>query len=470
MLVRAFDRDLRIPQLLGSAETDDAGQYRIGYRAADFQLADLPNRRMPWLIVDVRETADGEALARQEVQKAAPDQTVSFTLTSVGAVSEWQRIGETVAPLLKDEGAASVGVGRSAGDNKNKSDLAPFDLTPSDVDFIVAETALSRIAVEAWVVSSRMLQEALLRLAGEHTAQQKALRANGWSFFYGLVRQGAARDLDAILRDSQAKWLQAWRAASAAQQMPALTEKQVEPVTDALALLQRLQQLDPARSGANELARVLASSSSALPSAVALDALAVFQDKGFANPEAFLQLAEKHPDAQASIKTFVRGVRVHQLVAGHAGLTRALNARLEGASDSIAPLAAMRSTDWLSLAEEAAVSPGLALRVQAQAERSHPLTALQAKFIGGDVQLPGVSNTEMAALLKNDGANVEAIVLGKKPIRDKAGVVIPDSHNALRDEGRFMRTGVNMEVAADLINKGIQDPRSCRALRAGIPA
>ena len=96
LFVHAFDRDLRFPQLLGTAETDAAGQYRIGYRAAEFQLADLPARRTPWLIVDVREAPDGEVLARQEVQKAAPDQTVSFTLTSAGAVSEWQRVGETV--------------------------------------------------------------------------------------------------------------------------------------------------------------------------------------------------------------------------------------------------------------------------------------------------------------------------------------------------------------------------------------
>ena len=74
MLVSAFDRDLRKVQPLGTAATDASGTYRIGYQLADFQLGDTPARRAPWLVVEVRASAKGAVLARQELQKAEPVQ------------------------------------------------------------------------------------------------------------------------------------------------------------------------------------------------------------------------------------------------------------------------------------------------------------------------------------------------------------------------------------------------------------
>lgn len=189
-IVRAFERDLRHPQLLGTTTTDAAGGYRIAYDHADFALGDAPSRRTPWLIVEVFEKADGPALARQEVPKAADDQTVSFTLADVGAVSEWQRISEAVAPLLQGQGTSRLEMTSHASAGGAQADLAPCDLTPADVDFIAQDADLDRAAVEAWAASSRMLRDALLALTGEHVAQQKTLGKHGWPFFYGLIRAG----------------------------------------------------------------------------------------------------------------------------------------------------------------------------------------------------------------------------------------------------------------------------------------
>ncbi len=457
LIVRAFDRDLRVPQLLGTGETGASGEYRIEYSPDAFQLGDAPFRRFPWLIVEVRQTAEGEALARQEVQNADRDQIVSFTLSTAVGISEWQRVGEAVAPLLKGQGVPRL----EAGARGTRTDLSPEDITASDLDFIVIETGLDRKAVEAWAASRRMVRDAVLRLTEEHAGQQSLLRKQGWPLLYGLVRQQGAQDLDAVLRDSMPEWQRAWKAARNANQIMALDEQQVEQLMDILRLLQRVQQLDPVRTGNREFARVLALAPLPLPVTVALDAVAVVQEKGLDDTNALLKLAERYPDAETPIKAFVRTVRVHQLAAGHETLSRVLNARLDGASDSIAPLARLRASEWIGLAEEAGVSPGFALRTQAQAERQHPLTALESKIHAGLMDLPGLSGSEMAALIKKQPAMVEKLLLGKVPVKAEETM----AHAVLRNTGRFLRTGVSMELAAGFIKSGIDSPGA--ALRYG---
>ncbi|ULA62543.1 MAG: Insecticidal toxin protein (Modular protein) [Nitrospira sp.] len=457
MIVRAFDRDLRFPQLLGTGETAANGDYRIDYRPEAFQLGDAPFRRTPWLIVEVRQTAEGDALARQEVQSADRDQTVSFTLSTAVGISEWQRVGEAVAPLLKGQGAPRL----EAGTHGTRADLPPEDLTANDLDFIVIETGLDRAAIEAWSVSIQMVRDAVLRLTEEHAGQQSLLRKQGWPLFYGLVRQQGARDLDALLRDSMLDWQRAWKAARSANQVVALDEQQVEQLMDILRLLQRAQQLDPARMGNREFAQVLAIAPLPLPMTVALDVAAVVQEKGLDDTDALLKLAERYPDAETPIKALVRTVRVHQLTAGHETLARVLNARLEGASDSIAPLARLRAAEWIGLAEEAGISSGLALRTQAQAERQYPLTALESKVHAGLIDLPGLPDSEMAALIKKQPAMVEKLLLGKVPAKAEEAA----AHTVLRNTGRFLRTGISMELAAGFIKSGIDSPGA--ALRYG---
>ena len=61
LIVRAFERDLRHPQLLGTTTTHTNGDYRIEYHPSDFLLGDILARRMPWLIVEVLEAPDGKA-------------------------------------------------------------------------------------------------------------------------------------------------------------------------------------------------------------------------------------------------------------------------------------------------------------------------------------------------------------------------------------------------------------------------
>lgn len=457
MIVRALDRDLRFPQLLGTGETAVNGGYRIDYRPDDFQLGDLPSRRFPWLIVEVCETAEGDALAKQEIQKPDRDQTVSFTLSNVGVVSEWQRIGEAVVPLLKGQGAPQL----KTRTGQTRADLPPEDIAASDLDFLAIETGFDRAAIQAWAASSRMVRDAVLRLTDEHAAQQGILRKSGWPFFYGLVRQGGANELDELLREPAQKMAQMLKSAVSAHQIPPLNEKHADGCLDALGLLQRVQQLDPVQNSHSDFAKVLANLAIPLPKTVALDALSVVQEKGLNDVDALLALAQRHPDAEAQIKMFVRAVRVHQLVSGHEGLSRVLNARLEGASDSIAPLASVRAVEWIGMAKEAGVSAGLALQAQAQVEYQHPLTALESKVHAGLFDLPNLPGSDVAALIKKQPAMVEKLLLGKAPVQAGESA----THAVLRNTGRFVRTGVSMELAADCMKGGIDSPGA--ALRYG---
>lgn len=465
MFVRAYERDLRFPQLLGAAETGESGEFRIAYSLADFQFADVPARRAPWLIVEVRAFEEGEVLASQEVPKANPDQTVFFTLSSIGAVSEKHRCDEAVPPLLRGQGTPRIAVGTHAGAEKGRSDLAPWDITSADVDFIVRDIQLDRGAIEAWATSSRMARDAGLRLTDEHAEQQALLLESGWVFFYAIARQGLAHDLPGVLREPSAKWQAAWKAARSVNRVRELSEKIIDLLVKTLELLTRLQQLDPQHGGDNPLAKVIASLATPLPKTVALDALQIVQQKGLEDPDALLELAERHPQENAAIKSLVRGVRVHLLAPNDPGLFSKLSARLSGSTtDSIAPLAALTAADWISVAQDTATSGGQALRLLAHVEAQHPIPALEAKIAAGTVTLPGVTAGEIAALIKNEGAKVEKIVQGKLPVKD-ADTGVSAVHKTLRDLGRFVRTGVSVELGADLMNAGIETPG--KALRYG---
>jgi Tc toxin complex TcA C-terminal TcB-binding domain/Neuraminidase-like domain/Salmonella virulence plasmid 28.1kDa A protein len=450
--VVAYDQDLRTRQRLGDAQTDARGHYEIPYQHEAALQAEGGTSPAPDLVIEVLPHDSLVPLGTSPVRFHAKRVETIDLLVNVPdeGPTEFEQITAAIMPLLKGQGATGIGTGT----HEAPADLSPEDITANDLDFIVLETGLDRTAVHAWAVSSRMVGDAVLRLTDEHAAQQRLLREHGWPFFYALVRQGGEGNLDAVLRNTTSDWQRAWRAARAVNQVSAPDEQRVEELMAVLSLLQRVQQLDPSRAGNSEFVRVLAGAPLPLPVTVALDALAVVQEKGLDDTGSLLKLSERYPEAEAPIKTFVRTVRVHRLAGGQVEFSRVLNGRLEGASDSIEPLARMRAVDWIGMAEEAGVSPGLALQTQAQVEQLHPLTALESKLHAGLFQLPGVLLNEAADLIKNQPAMVENLLLGKVPVK----VEETTTQTMLRNTGRFLRTGVSMELAEDLMKKGISSP------------
>ena len=381
MFVRAYERDLRITQLLGAVETHESGEFNIAYSLANFQLADVPARRTPWLIVEVLASSDGEVLATQEVQKATRDQTVSFTLASVGTVSEWRRISDAAHPLLRGQGAESIEVRSNVVADKNRLDLLPFDLTPADVKFIARDANLDRVAVEAWVASSRILRDALLQLDEEHAAEKEVLNANGAAFFFSQTRVRGGGTLDEILRLGPQQWGRSQRDAEAAGRVPPLSDVDWKQLEAVLTLLVGRRQLNPASAGKP----ALLGDYLALAAGDSVEWRTRFARKGInilghlektdlMAPTALEQLTGVVGDEALAGRLF-NALRLGRLTDDHLPLITALQAKISnpvpGAVGPEAALVTLRRSSWIDLAFEHGVPPRSALRPETYGEQLH---------------------------------------------------------------------------------------------------
>lgn len=454
--VAAWDRDLRKLQLLGEATTDDTGAYAIAYDRAAFERADAPTRRAPWLVVAATSKEDEADTVRVEIpsDKATPVQTVHLTLAgNRPGGNEWQSVGDAVQPLLAGQGQ---GAGPGVGTHATSRDLFPTELTPGDLDFIHAETGLDRAALDAWATASRIVQELFLLLEPAAPEKLEVLKLGGWPFGHALVRQRVGEQLDAVLQKKPGDWSRAWAEAVAANLVPRLDENIVAGVVELLEWVQRLRSLDVGKSPANPLAQVLAAATVSVPQHVALDALPILEEHGTEDPDALLQLHDKHPDQKAAVNALVRGVRVHRLVGGHARLLRELSAKLDGDSDSIAPLARLGVREWAESARVAGVGAEQVLPMQIAMEAEQPVLALQARLEDGELALPDTSRKAVASLVKSDPDKVAALFRGKTRIIGKEAE--EEGGQVVKNLGTFGRLGVGLEMGSRLIKAGVQTP------------
>ena len=323
------------------------------------------------------------------------------------------------------------------------------------------DTGLERIPVEAWTASSLMLKSATDSLGEEHKDEQDFLNNDGWPFFYAMVRQGLASNLDGLLLKSSEDWTRTWQNARAVNRVP--DNENIPTLCEILNLIKNIHQLDPSKNIDNPFARVLTSISIDVPNSVALDALAIVQNQGMENPDALLTLRDKHPNETKAINALVRGLRIDQLTQKNTALFVKLNGRLDGDSDTIQPLAKLAISEWLDLSDQTSANRDHVLQIQVKLEKDHPVTALKSRLEKGEIELPNNSSGEISAMIKQDSAKVEAILSGKTRaiIDDKT----PETHKTLQNLGRFVNTGLNMEMAAHLINSGVSSPAA--AIRYG---
>jgi hypothetical protein len=133
VLVRAFDRDLRGEASLGEDRTDRQGCYSISYAPAQLRraakgAADLVVRAIG---------PDDQALAVSPVRFGArPVETLDQRLPAPAERSEFERVGDALAPLLDG--------------------VAPAALTAEDVAFIAGQTGLEASRVDAFQVGAAL--------------------------------------------------------------------------------------------------------------------------------------------------------------------------------------------------------------------------------------------------------------------------------------------------------------------------
>jgi hypothetical protein len=198
LIVSAVDVDLRGEEPLGTATTDQQGQYQITYTAAQFARAEKATAD---LVVRVRGAGSTTAglptlLAVSATLFNAP-RTATINLTVAGSnpglPSEYERLIAELVPLL-------VNVTIPGMPNPATIDQLA-DLKTDDIDFLVNETGEPRAKLEA-VVTAAILQEQ--SSVGTSTAATGTAAAIPAPIFYGLAREGLPLDLSALLRRSVA--------------------------------------------------------------------------------------------------------------------------------------------------------------------------------------------------------------------------------------------------------------------------
>ncbi len=186
-LVRAFDKDLRVDQLLGEANADLTGYYSITYQSplfvgSDFGTADVFVRAIE---PDTEDPANDVVLGESFVIFNAPnDVTINLVLDGVPKtlLSEFEILEQRLSLVL--DGAAPHEI--------NNQD---------DINFLQRETGFSFDRVRYYAVAS------------DYSEQLGDVPS---SVFYGLFRQGITEALTALLIESEERLRESLEAADSA--------------------------------------------------------------------------------------------------------------------------------------------------------------------------------------------------------------------------------------------------------------
>ena len=204
VLVRAFDRDMRREELLGSAKTDIDGRYQIAYSTTQFSRAEKAGAD---LVVRVLALDGKTLLAQSDTLFNAPAQAeMNLTVSSeqLHVDSEWERYQRELAPLIEN--------------------LQPQDLTDEDLQFLHGETRIPLLHLQ-WLRYA-------YRWSVEHRQHRLPTEA-----FYAFLRQGLSPDWPQLLQRGPARWRAALKQAVAAKQVPASVSASSDVVVNKLQAL-----------------------------------------------------------------------------------------------------------------------------------------------------------------------------------------------------------------------------------------
>jgi len=489
LLVIALDRDLRRLQELGRAVTDPEGRFDIPYVRESFRDAEGVARPEVDLVLQVRRAPDdkGGPIHVHEEPKPVPavaNVDVVLPAAREPGLSEFERAILLIRPLLIGQGAPITDApplptgglrpivvvpGRPGLTRApvRYADLPPEEIAGDDLAFIVRETGLGNDAVWAWAESARWAQQALRLLEGDAEPRYAAaIKAPGWPFFYGVLRLRRASGLVALLRDTAQTWHAIQSAAAAAELVPALSDKDWAFLLAALRQLMAPVELDGALNPGDPLVALLQQTPMPLPRGLAGELLNIYRTEGLANPDAYLKLAEKVPGEAASVRLFVRTLRLNELAGGRSALVGEMGKRLDGTGDSIEMLAGLGAGDWMQVVDAARTNGlpldesskgSLAYGLQHGVERLHPAASLTARLGDGSVVLKDPELQGMAGMLDQHRKGADALLQGKgldspevKAINDTKVV------DTLLNLGRMGKLGLQFAGAAHLYDKGVK--------------
>ncbi|MES2675154.1 MAG: neuraminidase-like domain-containing protein [Pseudomonadota bacterium] len=463
VLIEVFDRDLRTRQVLGKTTTKN-GHYRVAFRTQDFQRGDKKVRATPWLIVIAKETENSAAVVIEKSQGVTRHNTIDFRLKE-DLPSEFEKVSKDLPPLLEFQHTEYNPqlIVTHVAPQASGTTLSVGDITTADYYFLERETGFDKNIIDAWVRSFKINEIAMQLLSDHYALERSTLQENGWSFFYAFARNDLNADINAIVKLSSEKLKSTWSNARAQNRVPELNEKTIAILINAVEIIGKLLQLTSSNENNNDFARLVSAIPVELPQNIALDALAIYHEQGFNDPDAFLELKNKHPNSETGVNRLVRHIRVDQLVDGHNEFSKIIHTKLTDDSDSIAPLAILSSHEWIDVATQANLDASEAMHIQRAVEVQHPIVALRSRLSAGHLSAFDKSRDEIDVLLKNDSKKIENILKGNTPIKDDESISVVES--TLKNFGRFARAGLTFELSNEFMKGGVATPAA--AVRRG---
>lgn len=201
--VHAFDQDISDSVLLGTAVTDTAGEYRITFSKETFTDGDQGGAvlqrddRLLNGFVDSPRTLPA-TLPAPDLWVGVPDDDGGFRVRSDVIFNAGQSTTIDLvfndATIIRSE--LDILVGNVA---PRLEGVALESLTPEQVDFLSRDTELPKEQIEALVLAAQFAVQA-------ESILRRRVAPEMLTPFYGLIRVGASRSLDALLALGIVAW------------------------------------------------------------------------------------------------------------------------------------------------------------------------------------------------------------------------------------------------------------------------
>ena len=474
--VIVFERDLRIPQKCGTAETNDRGEYLISFGPARFSLGDLPSAPTPKLIV---RAFLGDQQIGNDVSRPHPtrDEVVNFKTLAPPApvVSEWEQLSIRVMPLLEGQG-------------KENQALPPSEVNDGDLDFIAEETGLDRKHIRLWALAFVVGQDsaaAMQPATGLSAAPGMATtaffnpagtdRLSAFAIFYGWFRLGLPAEPVALWATPTEKLLTTLSTAIAQGIIPSSIGADLDGISKRIEQIKLDRVLQaPALGTAARLGDLLAMA----PDSLGLDQqrvlAAAVTDLRPDDPQLHLEIAKLPGFGGVGVAAGVAGtLRLGALTGGHLPLVQALQLQLQHAPESegtLSPLAAIRPDEWLDLAythgtpEGITISPvAYADALSASVEQQHPTATLAAHFTEGRRLARHPALTDVGTFL-SENTDFDIVTANLNAVTDQAklgGIQEPQQVQlvaGLRALQRMNVLGASWDETAALLENDLYSP------------
>jgi hypothetical protein len=321
--IRAVDKKLRSERLLGEAESDDTGRYRISYLAADAAATALV---VPQIVLVIRAIGSGGAVLAESPPLFEAPAAVEVDLMVGGGtrreLSEFDRFHAGIAAKLDGTPLGSLGA--------------------ADIAFLAASSRVPERNVAALAATQKLADAASIPA----------------SVAYALVRRNLPTDLASLAVIGTSIVRSAIDSAIEANAIPPLSSAQTDAALASLRKAALLAALKPDPSGRGSLGTLLTTTQASAQQQVHLLELYAQHD---GTPEEFWSTVAADPafKSPALVEELQFTLQVGALTLNHPPLVAALQQLRRGKGiASFRDLARFTATDWKAMIVGEAGKPG----------------------------------------------------------------------------------------------------------------